>query len=70
MLGFYGGKDHRVTSQVPALVEAMAATGKRFDHVIYPEAGHAFFNDNRPSYDIAAARDAFARTLIYFSATH
>ena len=66
VLGFYGGKDHRVTSQVPAFVEAMAAAGKRLDHVIYPEAGHAFFNDSRPSYDIAAARDAFARTLIFF----
>ena len=66
VLGFYGGKDQRITSHVPAFVEAMVAARQRFEHVVYPEAGHAFFNDNRPSYDVAAARDAFARTLAFF----
>jgi carboxymethylenebutenolidase len=63
VLGMYGGKDARITGQVPSLVQAMAAAGKAFEHHVYAEAGHAFFNDGRPSYDAGAARDAFARTL-------
>ncbi|HXJ22655.1 MAG TPA: dienelactone hydrolase family protein [Polyangia bacterium] len=65
VLGLYGGKDPRITGQVPALVEAMTAAGKRFEHHVYPEAGHAFFNDNRPTYDPGAARDAFVRALVF-----
>jgi carboxymethylenebutenolidase len=64
--GFYGGKDGRITGGLPALVEAMRAAGKDFEARVYPEAGHAFFNDGRPTYDVAAARDAFARTLAFF----
>jgi carboxymethylenebutenolidase len=66
VLGFYGGKDQRISSQLPAFVEAMDAAGKRFQHVVYEEAGHAFFNDSRPAYDVAAARDAFPRALAFF----
>ena len=33
---------------------------------IYPNTGHAFFNDTRPIYSVSAARDAFARTLEFF----
>jgi carboxymethylenebutenolidase len=64
--GFYGGKDARITSGVPAFVEAMRAAGKSFEAQIYPEAGHAFFNDGRPAYDASASRDAFSRTLAFF----
>jgi carboxymethylenebutenolidase len=65
VLGMFGGKDQRITGQVPALAQAMAAAGKSFEHHVYPEAGHAFFNDGRPSYQADAARDAFARTLTF-----
>ncbi|MES1210561.1 MAG: dienelactone hydrolase family protein, partial [Pseudomonadota bacterium] len=51
--------------QVPALAAAMDAAGKRFQHHVYPQAGHAFFNDGRISYDVDAARDAFARALMF-----
>jgi carboxymethylenebutenolidase len=67
--GFYGGKDERITSGVPAFADAMRATGKDFEPRVYPQAGHAFFNDGRPSYDAAAARDAFARTLSFLRDT-
>jgi carboxymethylenebutenolidase len=36
---------------------------------IYPDTGHAFFNDGRPSYRQEAARDAWARTLAFFAQT-
>jgi carboxymethylenebutenolidase len=35
--------------------------------VIYPGAGHAFFNEDRPSvYDTEAAQDAWTRTVAWF----
>jgi carboxymethylenebutenolidase len=65
LLGIYGGDDGRITSAVPAFADAMAAAGKRFDHHVYPGAPHAFFNDTRPAYRVAPARDAWARTLAF-----
>ncbi len=68
LLGFYGALDDRVTGQVPALEEAMKQSGKRFEKAVYAGAPHAFFNDARPTYDVRASRDAFARTLAFFRA--
>jgi len=61
--GFYGALDRRVTDGVPAFAEAMRAAGKRFECHVYEGAQHAFFNDTRPSYEVRAARDAYARVL-------
>ena len=44
----------------------MRRSGKSFEHYIYPEATHAFFNDDRPSYDVRASRDSFTRLLTFF----
>jgi len=33
---------------------------------IYPEAGHAFFDDTRPSYVATAAADAWTKTPAWF----
>ncbi|MFL5304023.1 MAG: dienelactone hydrolase family protein [Polyangia bacterium] len=65
VLGFYGGQDQRLMTPLPAFAAAMDAAGKSFQHQVYPQAGHAFFNDGRISYDVDAARDAFARTLTF-----
>lgn len=67
VLGFYGGLDERITGQVPAFAQAMKELGKQFEHHIYEGAQHAFFNDTRRSYHVAAARDAFARTLDFLN---
>lgn len=61
--GFYGREDHRITDALPAVEAAMQAAGRSFTARVYPSAGHAFFNDTRPAYDVAAARDAWARSL-------
>jgi carboxymethylenebutenolidase len=66
VLGLYGGLDERVNGQVPAFAEAMKQHGKRFESVTYAGAKHAFSNDQRPSFDPDATRDAFARTLEFF----
>ncbi|MHB1953848.1 MAG: dienelactone hydrolase family protein [Sulfobacillus sp.] len=67
VFGFYGGTDHRITDQVPHVDSAMKEAGKTYYYEIYPEAGHAFFNDSRSSYDVNAARDAWAKTLQFLA---
>ncbi|GIM47994.1 carboxymethylenebutenolidase [Collibacillus ludicampi] len=66
VLGFFGGLDERITSQVPGFAEAMKEAGKSFTYEIYEGAHHAFFNDTRTSYHVDAARDAWAKTLRFF----
>jgi carboxymethylenebutenolidase len=66
VLGFYGALDSRVNAGLPAFTQAMAEAGKTFEPHIYDGAPHAFFNDTRPSYRVAAARDSFARLLEFF----
>lgn len=66
IVGFYGSTDARITGAVPAFAEEMKKQGKPFDAHIYEGAPHAFFNDNRPSYHVSSARDAFVRVLEFF----
>lgn len=65
ILGLYGAEDHAITDAVPALAEAMAAAGRRFEHHVYPGAPHAFFNDTRSAYRVVAARKAWVRALAF-----
>ncbi len=67
LIGFYGEQDERITSGVPAFEQALRAAGHDVEVHIYPDTGHAFFNDTRPSYRLDAARDAWARTLALFA---
>ena len=68
VLGLYGELDQRITSQVPAVAEAMKKAGKTFEYKIYPGADHAFFNDTGERYNAEAARDAWTRTLAFLRA--
>ena len=67
VLGLYGAKD---TGIPVATVERMtAALGQGTSDsaiVVYPDAGHAFYADYRPSYNAKDARDGFARALAWF----
>jgi carboxymethylenebutenolidase len=67
VLGLYGAKD---TGIPVATVEQMtAALGKSSSDsaiVVYPDAGHAFHADYRPTYNAKDARDGFARALAWF----
>jgi carboxymethylenebutenolidase len=65
VLGFYGSEDPHVTETVPAFAAAVRAAGKRFEWHVYDGAGHAFFNDTRGAYDVAAARHAWAHALTF-----
>jgi carboxymethylenebutenolidase len=67
--GFYGREDARIVAGLPDFAAALAAAGIDHELRIYPDTGHAFFNDTRPSYRPEAARDAWARTLAFLAAT-
>jgi carboxymethylenebutenolidase len=61
---FYGEQDARLIASLPELTEKMQAAGVDFKAKVYPDCGHAFFNDsNRFAYNAAAAQDVWERTL-------
>lgn len=70
VLGLYGGKDSGIPldSQVQPMQQALAKAHSRSQIVVYPEAGHAFNADYRPSYLADAARDGWSRMLAWFAA--
>jgi carboxymethylenebutenolidase len=67
VLGLYGEKDRSVTpDSVRELERQVKALGKQIEVIIYPGAGHAFFNDMRPEvYNAKAAADAWRRTIAF-----
>jgi len=69
VLGLYAGKDGFVSPQVvKALDDELTRLGKRHDFHTYPNADHAFFNEDRPTvYDAQAAADAWAETVAFFN---
>lgn len=70
VLGAYGGKDAGISQtgvdrmRVELAKGSAAAKASRID--IYPEAGHAFHADYRPSYRKAEAEQAWTRMLDWF----
>lgn len=67
--GFYGALDPVVNQTVAPFAEILETQGVSFEATTYEGAQHAFFNDDRPMYHVAAARDAFARVLAFFAST-
>jgi carboxymethylenebutenolidase len=76
VLGLYGGKDTGIAlSTLDDMKKALAAAAAKgnkaardSEFVVYPEAGHAFHADYRPSYVKQAAEDGFKRALAWFKA--
>ncbi len=67
VLGLYGGRDHGIPMEdVHKMQEALVEAGKDSSIMVFPEAGHAFFADYRPSYREADARDAWDHLLAWF----
>lgn len=69
MLGIYAERDRFVTPDlVRDLARQLKALGKSVEVHIYPDADHAFFNDQRPDvYNAKAAEDAWKRTIQFFA---
>ncbi len=67
VLFFWGDQDsHIPVAQRVQVLDALRAAGKSFTDVTFSDAGHAFFNDARPSYHPASAQQAWAHTLAFF----
>ena len=66
-LGLFGEQDAFIPRfDIKELESSLRRAGKTFKIKVYPEAGHAFFNDERPdSYRTEVAKDAWNRTLAF-----
>lgn len=64
---FYGETDTRLTSQSDPVTLALRGAGRTVEVRVEPGAGHAFFRNGGQSYNAAAARDAWPRTLDWFA---
>ena len=67
VIGFYGGKDTGITLEsLDKMRIALKVVGDPSQINVYPEAQHGFNADYRPSYDKAAATDAWKKMLDWF----
>jgi carboxymethylenebutenolidase len=67
VLGLYGAKDQGIPVDTIDRMKAELAKGKTGStFVVYPDAGHAFNADYRPSYVEADAKDGWKRALDWF----
>jgi carboxymethylenebutenolidase len=67
VIGFYGGLDKGIpAADVAQMNAALKAAGKPSSISVYPQADHGFMADYRPSYNEAAAKDAWGKALAHF----
>jgi carboxymethylenebutenolidase len=68
-LGLYGGRDKSIPlDQIEAMRAKLAAAGGASRIVVYPDAGHAFFADYRPSYVKADAEASWQEATAWLKA--
>jgi len=67
VLGLYGLKDTGISQESIEIMKAALAKGpNKSTFVIYPNSGHAFHADYRPSYVEADAKDGWGRMQAWF----
>ncbi len=68
ILAFYGEQDTNLTDKLPELERRMKQAHKDFEYKVYPNCGHAFFNDTNPlTYNKPAAEDSWSRALEFLN---
>jgi carboxymethylenebutenolidase len=68
LLGIFGNEDRGIPlDQIQAFDAALKKAGKDATVLVYPGAGHAFFNEERPGYDREASSDAWERTRMFLA---
>jgi carboxymethylenebutenolidase len=66
LLGLYGGRDPSIKAEDVYAAQAKArAAGHTVEIIYYPDAGHGFHADYRPSYNRADAEAAWAQALAW-----
>jgi carboxymethylenebutenolidase len=67
ILNICGERDTRVTTTIQALDDGLKRYAMPHELVVYPNAGHAFFNDTRAeAFNPDAAKDAWKRAIDWF----
>ncbi len=67
LLGLFGEDDPNPDPEQVATIEAaLKQYGKSYEFHSYPNAGHAFFSVDRPSYRVEAANDGWQRVWDFF----
>ncbi|QNA87932.1 dienelactone hydrolase family protein [Massilia sp. Dwa41.01b] len=67
VLGLYGARDTGIPLEsVERMKAALAKGNSKSEFVVYPDAGHAFHADYRPSFVEADAKDGWRRALDWF----
>jgi carboxymethylenebutenolidase len=71
VLGLYGGKDQGIPQDTveqmrAALKKSKSKAARGSEIIVYPEAGHGFHADYRPSYNKEAATDGWRRLQAWF----
>jgi carboxymethylenebutenolidase len=68
-LGLYGGQDKGILlDQIEAMRAKLAAAGDASRIIVYPDAGHAFYADYRPSYVKADAEASWRQATAWLKA--
>jgi carboxymethylenebutenolidase len=69
VLGLYGAQDKSISlDSIEQMKQALAKGSSKSAFVVYPDAGHAFHADYRPSYVEHDAKDGWSRALAWFRA--
>ena len=69
VLGLYGGRDESIPMDTVEQMRTALTKGRSGSEiVVFPQAGHGFHGDYRPSYDEAAAKEGWQRMLDWFKA--
>ncbi|MBO0708615.1 MAG: dienelactone hydrolase family protein [Candidatus Dormibacteraeota bacterium] len=69
LLGLFGEDDQNPDPRQVATIEAaLKEHHKTYEFHSYPNAGHAFFSVDRPSYRVDAANDGWQRVWTFFGA--
>lgn len=67
LLGLFGQEDELITPQhLERLRQTLKAAEKEFEMIVYPRAGHAFLNEDRPTFRPDAAREAWVAIDAFF----
>lgn len=69
VMAHYAQFDFRTTGNAIPTQKEMTAMGKKFTYHLYPNVGHAFYDETAPQYNAAAAQLAWKRTVEFLKAS-